>query len=121
MAATMKANLEFDASEMVQKTSDLASRLREALLELGQRMAARIESAAKKNAKWIDRTSHARQGLVSRAVMEGSKLVIHLYHSEAYGKWLEIAMQERYAIIMATLRSHYPQVMNLASRLVKGN
>ena len=120
MADLLTAKVEFDASEMVQKCASIADRLRDALLELGQIMAAKIETAARENAIWIDRTSNAREGLIARAVMEGSKMMIYLYHTMAYGKWLEIAMEEKYAIIMATLNEFYPRVMSMANRLVKG-
>lgn len=116
----LKATVEFDAAEMVQKCAAFADRLRAGLLELGQIMASRIESAAKTAAIWIDRTSNARQGLKGLAVMEGAKLVIYLFHSMSYGKWLELAMGQKYAVIMATLRSHYPQVMSMAGRLITG-
>jgi hypothetical protein len=116
----MKADVTFDASETVAKCAAFADRLRAGILEIGQIMAERIADAAKDTAIWIDRTSNARQGLVARAAMEGSKLVIHLFHSMSYGKWLELAMGQKYAIIMATLRSYYPRVMSLVRRLITG-
>ena len=94
-------------------------RLLDALFELGQLFAARIEAAAKRDAPWTDRTSHARQGLTARCERVGNGIVIALFHTMAYGIWLEVAHAGKYAIILPTLEQHYGPLMAAITRLVK--
>lgn len=83
-----------------------------AALAVGQLIAAEAEAYAKAHAPWTDRSSQARQGLTGVALQLGATAVaIVLYHQAAHGKWLEIAMQTRYAIILPTLVQMYPRVM----------
>lgn len=48
-----------------------------------------IESEAKRNAKWKDRTSHARQALHAGVKGRGRDLTLYLSHGVKYGKYLE--------------------------------
>jgi hypothetical protein len=118
--AMFTTRVEMDASEMLKGLGDLRERLTTALKRLGDLMAARIASAAKAGRVWTDRTSDARNGLTARAVMEGQKLVIYLYHVMHYGLWLEVKNGGTYAIIMQTLQKHYPEVVAMAGRLLMG-
>ena len=48
-----------------------------------------VETEAKRNAKWTDRSSHARQGLHSGVEGRGRDLVLFLSHGVKYGAALE--------------------------------
>jgi hypothetical protein len=48
-----------------------------------------LESEAKRNAKWKDRTSHARQSLHAGVEGRGRELTLYLSHGVKYGKYLE--------------------------------
>lgn len=48
-----------------------------------------LETEAKRNAGWKDRTSHARQALHSGVEGRGRELTIYLSHGVKYGKQLE--------------------------------
>lgn len=105
---------------------------------------AKVETAAKVNADWIDRTGNARQTLAAFPVkikknqavqavmvMESGQLVPVSYNpgrdgwalilrgGMSYNKWLEIAKQGRYAIVEPTLDSHSNLIWNSVKRLVK--
>lgn len=116
----MKATVTIEAGDMIGKLDDLIDRMKGALLDLGTIMAGKIEAAARTNAIWTDRTTNARTGLTALAVLEGGKLIIYLFHIQTYGLWLEVAMGQKYAIIMKTLQEYYPQVMAMAGRLLTG-
>lgn len=65
----------------------------------------------KMNAKWVDRSSNARNGLFARAVREPRKRYgIVFAHSVDYGIWLEVRFSGRYAIINPTMNQIAPQV-----------
>ena len=91
-----------------------------AAFELGVYFAATIEAYAKQNAVWTDRTGNARQGLTAKAFKVGTAVVIYLFHTMSYGKWLEIAHAGRFAIILRTLEFHYPLIMDALRKLVGG-
>lgn len=48
-----------------------------------------VESDAKRNANWKDRTSHARQSLHAGVEGRGRDLTLYLSHGVKYGKYLE--------------------------------
>ncbi len=48
-----------------------------------------MESEAKRNARWTDRTSHARQSIHSGVEGRGRELTLFLAHGVKYGAFLE--------------------------------
>lgn len=48
-----------------------------------------VESEAKTNATWKDRTSHARQSIHSGVEGSGRELTLYLAHGMKYGRFLE--------------------------------
>lgn len=65
-----------------------------------QYQATRSETYMKKNARWKDDTTNARNGLFAIAVSEGTKHKLLLSHGVPYGIWLELAFSGRYAIVL---------------------
>ena len=93
---------------------------REAVRRLLLHFAGVTEAYAKQHAPWTDRTSNARQSLF--AVVDdlaGDVLALYLSHGMKYGKWLELANQGRYAIIMPTLEAHYPDIAAAMQELLR--
>jgi hypothetical protein len=80
--------------------------------------APQVEASMKINAPWNDQTGNARQGLGARPFVEGSNHGIVLFHSVAYGIWLEVRFNQRYAIILPTIESYGPQVMEQCKGLL---
>ena len=70
-----------------------------------------VEAAAKKNARWVDRTSNARNGLFAVAERERPRYRIVLGHGVPYGVWLEVRFAGKYAIIEETCRTQGTEVM----------
>lgn len=95
-------------------------RLLEAILALGRFFAAKMESYARANARWTDRTANARQGLTGRALKTAAGVTIILFHTMSYGIWLEVAMDGKYAIILDTLEAHYGELSAALRSLVGG-
>lgn len=77
-----------------------------------QQHAPRVETAAKRGAKWRDRTGNARNGL--RGIPESQKggpYKIILAHGVPYGIWLEVRFSGKYAIINPTISTEGHDVM----------
>lgn len=116
----MQATTTFDASEPVNKLATLAARVAAAILEAGALIASRVETFARTARPWTDRTNAARAGLTAKAVMQGTRLVIYLFHSVYYGVFLELKNSGRYAIIMRALQTHYPMLLALVAAVLRG-
>lgn len=108
-----------------QRPADLAtncgtyeSRLIAAIRDLAGFFAARIEAWARRHAAWTDRTGNARSGLTATALPLAAGAVIVLFHTVQYGIFLELANAGRYAVVLAALAAHYPDLMTALRRLV---
>lgn len=85
-----------------------------------QYWAPRAEAYMKNNAPWTDQTGNARNGLAARAFRDGDNAGIVLYHQVPYGIWLEVKHDGEYAIIVPTIQTVGPQVMeDLRNKLAK--
>jgi hypothetical protein len=93
-------------------------RLLAAVFSLAEYFAARMQAYAQQNAPWTDRTTNARQGLRAKAIQTATAVVIVLATTVEYGKWLELANQGRFATLLPTLETHYPQILAALRRLV---
>jgi hypothetical protein len=75
---------------------------------------AQIEAYAQSNAPWSDITGDARQGLTASVYEDGGEIVLELAHSVEYGIWLELIQDGNFAIIMPTLETLGPEVIEAA-------
>lgn len=90
-----------------------------ALVSLTEFYGTKIESEAKKNAPWTDRTGNARNGLTTAVEHEPFKRhTIILFHRVPYGIWLEVKNAGAYAIIMPTLNKQGQAMMNTLNTLL---
>lgn len=64
------------------------------------------------NAPWQDRTGDARAGLGWSLDENMVRPELHLFHSVSYGEWLEVRWNGQYAIIMPTIESFGPELIN---------
>lgn len=91
----------------------MSERLATAVLMLADTKSKEIESYAKANRKWRDRTNQAKANLRCVTSRPEKNLVrITLSHGVDYGIWLELANEKRYAIIKPTLDVYGPKVMS---------
>lgn len=82
-------------------------RTREVLVHFSDEM----ESYAQDNAPWDDRTGEARDGLQTTVEDNGDEFELILYNESEHGIWLEIAMQQRFQIIMPTIEHFEPLIL----------
>jgi hypothetical protein len=77
------------------------------------------EAWMKNNAPWTDRTSAARNGLRAQAEHVPFKTyAIHIWHTVAYGIWLEVRFAGKNAILLPTLQDRGPKIMKTLVRLM---
>lgn len=75
-----------------------------------------METHARENAPWTDRTGDARGGLAGEVEVDGDTVRATLVHGVDYGIWLENRFNGRYAIIGPTMEVF----STLASRIMAG-
>lgn len=121
MASDLK--IEWDAEELVSSLKNLdrafTSKEYGGLLMLMQTAASKMESWAKQNAPWTDRTGQARQRLTGQAYWEDSSIVVAaIAHQVDYGIWLELAHQRQYAILEKALDEHRGEIEDAVKTLL---
>lgn len=92
--------------------------------EAAERGAEDMVAYAQYNAPWTDRTGMAREGLSAEVSVEGTDVVIELFHTVEYGIWLETIQEGEFAIILPTLEALGPQIlehMGAAALQVEGS
>ena len=70
-----------------------------------------LESYAKKNAPWADRTGMARKSLNATTEKRDNGIRITLAHGVDYGLWLELAHEKRLAIVKPTIELRGNEVL----------
>jgi hypothetical protein len=79
----------------------------------------RIETDAKHNAPWTDRTSNARQTLAAFGYKKSPiTWALVLRHWMDYGKWLELCNGGKFAIVLPTLQQYYGPVWDDVRQVV---
>jgi hypothetical protein len=115
-----------------------AQRVKQAEENLAQFYAAKMQTDARRDAPWTDRTGNARQALrgytnSSAPEKYGASdteypnpndlakdtVALYLSHGMKYGVALETKYSGRYAIIMQTIQSYYPEITRQLQRLFK--
>ena len=91
----------------------------EVALEQFRIAAGQIEEIAKQDAVWEDRTGDARDGLRATASLDDHAVRIELSHGVAYGFWLEVIQNGRFAVIMPTLEGEARRVTYTAVRRIR--
>lgn len=86
--------------ELIKKLDSIPPKLKKALEADSKNIGAKMEKWAKENARWTDRTGNARQFLKSNTKWEDEDtLTTTMEHHVAYGIWLELCNEGKYAII----------------------
>lgn len=100
--------------QMLERIDEYGRRVHQAIRAVADYFAPVIETYAKENAIWTDRTANARQNLHGW-VEELSKTVVSIWlsHGVEYGLWLEVAHQGRYQIIWPALQAHLEPIRQM--------
>lgn len=77
-----------------------------------------METYAKTNARWTDRTSNARQRLQGSIRWEGDALIAAIRHNVDYGIWLELCNEKKYAILEEAMLSKAKELLESYRNLV---
>lgn len=111
-----------DTSDMQEEMDRFEERSIQAIRMFAETGAQKLESEAKQNARWADRSGAARQRLKGSVSDIPTGYRLNLAHGVEYGIWLELAHEKRYSIIPETIRyvgtfDIMPAFHNLLERL----
>lgn len=122
--------------------ADYGYKIEAALHAIAGKWGQDVQDAARQKAGWEDRTGNARSGIfyavdgfglgtIEGEVSSGAKalmsdtsveagddhtLIIVVSHSVFYGQYLELSNGGRYAIIMSTIESNLPRLMQMVNQ-----
>lgn len=107
----MDAEVNVNTNEVEDGLSLFETKFAAALDMYASTAAKKLESEAKLNRPWTDRTSRARQGLTGSHEAAPTEITIVLAHTVDYGLWLELAHEKKYAIIDPTITVNKDEII----------
>ena len=112
-------SFKFDANNLIKGLAEREIKTRAALGLYADTVAKKMESHAKSNKPWIDRTGRAKQSLNSSWKWVGDVARVELSHGVDYGVYLEFCNEKRYAIIKPTIDTISPQAIRGLNNILK--
>ena len=112
-------SFKFDANNLIKGLADREIKTRAALGLYADTVAKKMESHAKSNKPWVDRTGRAKQSLNSSWKWVGDVARVELSHGVDYGVYLEFCNEKRYAIISPTIDKISPQAIRGLNKILK--
>lgn len=109
----------FNGADLFRNLAEQQIRSRAALGLFGDTSAKKLESEAKANHPWQDRTYQARNRLKGGSEWLGNILRISLGHGVDYGVYLELCNEGKYAVIMPTINKMSPKIIRGLDNLLK--
>lgn len=97
------SDFKFDADKLLGGLTAFENKAQAALRMYADTSALKLQNYARQNARWTDRTGHARQRLTGDVLIASNGYKLRLAHGVEYGKWLELAHERRFAIIQETI------------------
>lgn len=115
------ASLHFEGMDNIHRgLSDYERKVQQAVEGIANYFAPILESYAKEEAIWTDRTANARQTLHAFTRRLGEDAVaIYLAGGVFYQLYLETRFQGRYAIIWPTIEAHLGQIKRMLDQIFR--
>ena len=112
-------SFKFDASNLIKGLAEREIKTRAALGLYADTVAKKMETHAKSNKPWVDRTGRAKQSLNRSRKWVGDVARVELSHGVYYGIYLELCNEKRYAIIKPTIDIISPQAIRGLNKILK--
>ena len=112
-------SFKFDASNLIKGIAEREIKTRAALGLYADTVAKKMETHAKSNKPWVDRTGRAKQSLNSSWKWVGDVARVELSHVVHYCIYLELCNKKKYAIIKPTIDIISPQAIRGLNKILK--
>lgn len=113
-----KCSLSWDTKSVLNKLESMQHKTRSCLQIIADSAVRAMESYAKTNARWTDRTGNARQRLKGETRWEEAALIAAISHNVDYGIWLELCNEKKYAILEEALNSQAENLLDAYQRFL---
>lgn len=98
---------------VVKKLQGISPRIKKALLADARNVSKQMETWAKNNAPWTDRTGLARANLKAHVSFDNTDtLMMSLSHHMYYGVFLELCNAGKYAILESAINQYAPVLID---------
>lgn len=111
-------SISFDTKDVLRKLESMQAKTRKSLQIIADSAVKAMESYAKTNARWTDRTGNARQRLKGSTRWEEDALIAAISHNVDYGMWLELCNEKKYAILEEALNSQAQNLLDAYERFL---
>ena len=112
-------SFKFDANNLIKGLAEREIKTRAALGLYADTVAKKMETHAKSNKPWVDRTGRAKQSLNSSWKWVGDVARVELSHGVYHGIYLELCNEKKYAIIKPTIDMISPQAIRGLNKILK--
>ena len=112
-------SFKFDASKLIKGMAEREIKTRAALGLYADTVANKMETHAKSNKPWVDRTGRAKQSLNSSWKWVGDVARVELSHGVHYGIYLEFCNERKYSIIRPTIDYISPSAIKGLKNIIK--
>ena len=112
-------SFKFDASKLIKGITEKEIKTRAALGLYADTVAKKMETHAKSNKPWVDRTGRAKQSLNSSWKWVGDVARVELSHGVHYGIYLEFCNERKYSIIRPTIDCISPSAIKGLKNIIK--
>lgn len=112
-------SLSWDTKNVLNRLESMQRKTRASLQIIADSAVKAMESYAKTNARWTDRTGNARQRLKGETRWEESALIAAITHNVDYGIWLELCHEKKYAILEEALNSQAQNLLDAYQEFIR--
>ena len=112
-------SFKFDANKLIKGLAEREIKSKAALGLYADTVAKKMETHAKSNKPWVDRTGRAKQSLNSSWNWVVDVARVELSHGVHYGIYLEFCNEKKYAIISPTINYISPKVIKGLNKILK--
>lgn len=118
----MSASFKFDGQKLLEALGGMETQAQASLRKYADSSAKKLESYAKRNARWKNHTGDARRRMKGDVLQVSGGYKLRLAHGVNYGIFLEMANERKFAIIEETIErvgseEIMPGLKNLMERL----
>ena len=107
-----------ESDRLMNGLSRLEARANSAVRVYLETEALKVQNTARSEAPWTDRTGQARQRLTTNVSVTGNGFRMELSHGVDYGIWLELAHEQRFAILDPTIKKESLRIVRGCKNLV---
>lgn len=111
-------SIRLDASGLLNGLSEMEFKVQQGTRLYAETAATKMINYAKKNAPWTDRTGNSRQTMDNEIISKGKSMEIRLRGNTPHFKYLELAMEKRYAILFPTIKRWKGEVLSGWAKVV---